>query len=110
MGSRSRSSTSSTNTTENFTFNNVDNRIDDGGSGGLPGNTNFNLVDSKLSDVQITTTDLGAIDKAFEFSDTALNFAKSADNRGAETLDVVGKNAAILVAIAAAAWAATKIL
>lgn len=105
MGSRSRSSTSSTNTTENFTFNNVDNRVGDGG-GGSAGNTNFNLANSTTGNITLntTSTDLGAIEKAFNFADDTLELASQSAAPDANMINAIGKNAAIVAAILGAAY------
>ena len=85
MGSKSSSSTSSTNTTQDFTTNNVDNRVSDGDIGG-----NINLTLSDIStagsgvfaaggggvNTTITTSDFGALDAASELSDRAFAFAE----------------------------------
>lgn len=60
MGSSSRSSTSSSNTTVDNTFNNVDNRVSEGG-GIVGGNTNLNASNSQFGNVSVTSTDQGAI-------------------------------------------------
>ena len=93
----SRSSTSSSNSTQDFTTNNVDNRVSEGDIGG-----NINLTLSDIStgsgggggllsadavagvggnegvNVEITTSDFGALDTASELSDRAFQFAESA--------------------------------
>lgn len=91
MGSRSSSSTSSTNTTKDFTTNNVDNRVSEGDIGG---NINLNLSDlttnsSSEADLgaagggggintTINTSDFGALDAASELSDRAFSFSENA--------------------------------
>jgi len=102
MGSRSSSRTSSTNTTENHTFNNVDNRVGD--EGGLDGNQNFNLSNSSISGgIAIQKTDLGAINKAFEFADSTLDFAQNASAPSANTINTIGKNVALISLVIASA-------
>jgi len=86
VGSKSRSSTSSVNTTQDFTTNNVDNRVSEGDIGG---NINLTLSDISSGDsgalghgggvnTTITTSDFGALDTASELNDRALEFAESA--------------------------------
>ncbi len=93
----SRSSTSSTNTTQDFTTNNVDNRVAQG-DGLIGGNINLNAHDSTVGNVNITTTDLGALDAASKLAerslgtsevliDSALDVAaKAAEDDSSETL------------------------
>ena len=105
----SKSSTSSTNTTQDFVTNNVDNRVSDGDIGG---NINVNLSDistnqeSGLSagvgsgatpagggvNLAITTSDFGALDAASEISDNAFAFSSQAANQlGAVTASAIDK-------------------
>ena len=109
MGSRSRSSTSSTNTTQDFTTNNVDNRVSEGDIGG---NINVNLSDITTTqdsgfaanaggggagtpggvNLAITTSDFGALDAASEISDNAFAFSSQAANQlGAVTASAIDK-------------------
>ena len=99
MGSRSTSRTSTTNSTENFTFNNVDNRVGKGGAGGSDGNANFNLANSSTGNIKIEKTDLGAIAKAFEFADNTLELANTSSAPSANTINVIGKNAALVAGV-----------
>lgn len=63
MGSRSSSSTASTNITKDLTTNNVDNRVSGGGD--IGGNININVADvSGESPVTVNTSDFGAIKSA----------------------------------------------
>lgn len=75
----SKSSTASTNTTVDNTFNNVDNRVGTDG-GVIGGNTNLNASSSTVGDVNITNTDYGAVQGG-------LSVAMSALEMGGETLD-----------------------
>jgi len=101
MGSRSSSRTQSTQTNENFTFNNMDNRVGKGGAGSGGGNTNFNLANSSGNNFKIEKTDLGAISKSFDFADSALQFAETASAPSANTINTIGKNAALLASVIA---------
>jgi len=74
-GSSSR--TTSTNTTQDFTTNNVDNRIAEGDAK-IGGNVNLNAQDSSVGNVSITTTDHGALDTASDLAEIGLNAASSA--------------------------------
>ena len=62
MVSKRSSATSRTNTTQDFTFNNVDNAVSDGMPGGAK--INFNLANSKSEGISIVNTDQGAISAA----------------------------------------------
>lgn len=67
MGSKSNSSTSSTNITKNFAFNNVDNRVlIDGERGGIESNFTFNVGEGALSGNNLTRirTDKGITARA----------------------------------------------
>lgn len=95
MGSKSRSSTSSINTTKDTTVNNVDNRVAEGESK-IGGNINLNLNDITTDggalggsggvNVGITTSDFGALDTASEISDRAFEFAGSTADRLTESV------------------------
>lgn len=62
MGGKSKSSTSTQQTTKDLTTVNVDNRVASGDGGAIEGNTNFNVSDaSSVSEVNITKTDFGAV-------------------------------------------------
>ncbi len=87
MGSDSR--THSENTTQDFTTNNVDNRVADGDAM-IGGNVNLNAQDSSVGNVSITTTDLGALDTASDIAVESLNAAKGIAN---ESLNIAGKAA-----------------
>lgn len=110
----SKSSTSSTNTTQDFVTNNVDNRVSDGDIGG---NININLSDISTDqgaalgagiggsgggaasglpggsvNTVITTSDFGALDAASEISDSAFEFStQAASQLGAVTAEAVDK-------------------
>ena len=86
----SKSSTASTNTTQDFTTNNVDNRASGGGD--IGGNINVNLAGIDTDgggglgiggagagiNTNITTSDFGALDAAKDISEDAFNFSSSA--------------------------------
>jgi len=95
VGSKSKSSTASTNTTKDFVTNNVDNRV---GEGDIGGNINLTLSDitaNKSSsgskgvgvgggdggvggvNVDIMTSDFGALDTASDLSDRAFAFSEN---------------------------------
>lgn len=86
MGSKSRSSTSSTNITKDSTVNNVDNRVAEGDAR-IGGNINVNTSDvAGASNLTITTSDFGALDTASEISDNAFEFAGSSADRASESV------------------------
>lgn len=60
MGGSSKSSTASSNSTAETTFNTVDNRVG-GDDAILGGNTSLNVADASVGDVRITTSDYGAV-------------------------------------------------
>lgn len=103
MGSSSSSRTESSNKTENFNFNNVDNGVGDGTGGG---NNSFNLANSTTGNISLEQTDLGAINKAFEFADSTLELATQSSAPSANTINTIGKNVAIIVAIGSVAYLA----
>lgn len=80
MGSSSRSNTTSSNTTVDNTFNNVDNRVGDEGSI-IGGNTNLNASNSQFGNVTITQSDQGAINAGLQLA--------------LESLDSIDKNNAV---------------
>jgi len=86
-GSSSR--TTSSNTTQDFTTNNVDNRIAEGDAM-IGGNVNLNAQDSSVGNVQITTTDHGALDVA---SDLVSNSLNTAELIAGDALEVANKAA-----------------
>lgn len=99
----SRSSTASTNTTQDFTTNNVDNRVAEGDAS-IGGNINVNLADISTDqgaalgagigggsgggaasglpggsvNTVITTSDFGALDAASDLADRAFSFSDNA--------------------------------
>ena len=121
MGSKSRSSASSVNTTKDTVVNNVDNRVAEGDAS-IGGNINVNLSDiftptsshkSKNKNgglggsggndegaaggvsVDISTSDFGALDTASQISDKAFEFAgttaSSLNSTVTQAVDKVGK-------------------
>lgn len=76
MGSKSNSATSSTNTTQDFAFNNVDNAVDGEGGGGA-NKINFNLANSETGGINITNTDQGAIDAARDIALSGIDYGKN---------------------------------
>lgn len=110
----SRSSTASTNTTQDFTTNNVDNRVAEGDAS-IGGNINVNLADISTDqgaalgagiggsgggaasglpggsvNTVITTSDFGALDAASELADRAFSFSDNAVSQlGAVTSSAV---------------------
>ncbi len=59
--SRSQTATSNQTTTEQFTSNNVDNRVSEGDGAIFGGNTALNLVDAPVGVLNLNMTDLGAV-------------------------------------------------
>lgn len=95
MGSSSRSNTSSSNTTVDNTFNNVDNRVGDEGSV-IGGNTNLNASNSQFGNVSIVQSDQGAINAGLTL---ALESLDSIDQNNAvnaqTTQDAVSRSLAL---------------
>lgn len=95
-GSSSSAATTDTSTVKDFTFNNVDNRVLDG-DGLIEGNLNFNLGEGDLSgnDINITrtTTDFGAISKAFDSNNTTISKAFNFAGDSLETVSDFGLGA-----------------
>lgn len=87
MGGRSSSSTSSTQYTTDAVFNNVDNRVAGGDGGIMGGNVNLNAVGSDIGgNVNVTTTDYGAIQGGLA---TAMAALESGGSALSETLNTV---------------------
>ncbi len=95
MGSSSRSNTSSSNTTVDNTFNNVDNRVGEEGSI-VGGNTNLNASNSRFGNVSIVQSDQGAINAGLTL---ALESLDSIDQNSAvnaqTTQDAVSRSLAL---------------
>ena len=107
MGSSSKASTSSINTTKDFVTNNVDNRV---GEGDIGGNINLTLSDITTSggsrggktggagdsrggvNVDIMTSDFGALDAASDLSDRAFSFSENvASSLSASSTNAINK-------------------
>lgn len=96
MGSKSRSSTASTNITKDTTINNVDNRVAEGDAS-IGGNINVNFSDLKTGNgasvgnggdivANISTSDFGALDAASDIADDAFEFSNQTLSQAGSTV------------------------
>jgi hypothetical protein len=90
--SKSKSYTTNTTNTENFNFNNVFY----GKGGGAP---IFNVAKSNGNTFNVQQTDLGAINKAFEFADETLAVAREAAQPDTNLINTLGKNITLLAVV-----------
>jgi hypothetical protein len=96
MSGGSKSRTQSSNTTKDFTTNNVDNRV---GEGDIGGNINLTISDITATagdtlagagggggvNTTITTSDFGALDTASDLADRAFQFSENAASAFSES-------------------------
>jgi hypothetical protein len=104
FSSKSSSKTYNTTNTENFNFNNVDYRKS--GSGNL----NFNVAKSNGNTFNVQQTDLGAINKAFEFADDTLQIAREAAQPDTNLINTLGKNITLLAVVVGVSIVASSAL
>lgn len=81
----SKSSSETTNNTQETNVNNVDNRVTEADEAFVGGNISVS-AGNNLSSLTINQTDFGAIDTAGDIAEASINFANQANTRSNETL------------------------